>query len=174
MNNRRKTKQNKRKTHEMDRLTEADRATCPWKCDDDAALAEVAAERDADAKCQSRTASALLAAIQRWPRRSVLVGHSVHCAGLLMWLMLLRPATAKTYGRRVPSQRSKSIRKNTIVLGNGTSHSRYRATQRTTVRVSKVGKRWTHGKREAVKRGSDKYAYRALESTRFIPPKKNI
>ncbi len=67
----------------------------------DAALAEVTTERNADAKRQTRTATALLASVQRRPGRSVLVGHSVHCAGLLLLLLLLlRPATAKIYKAR--------------------------------------------------------------------------
>ena len=87
--------------NKMDCLTKTDRATCPGKCHDDAALAEVTTERNADAKRQTRTATALLASVQRRPGRSVLVGHSVHCAGLLLLLLLLlRPATAKIYKAR--------------------------------------------------------------------------
>jgi hypothetical protein len=122
----------------MNCLTEADRTACSGKCHDDAALAEVATEGDADAKRQSRTAFTLLAAIQRWPGRSVFIGHTVYCAGLVLlwWWWLLRPATGKTY-RPLEMRRRLRIH----CCGNGSVRTRVikdNPTKKTTVRNFKL------------------------------------
>ena len=58
--------------------TETDGATGAWRCDNDAALGEIATERDTNAESQSCTASALLAAVQGGPHRAVRVSDSVN------------------------------------------------------------------------------------------------